>query len=87
MRSKIADQQTNLGQVASEYKAAFREWAEQVGLLQSLTESQPDSWAIDEVRARADAAEAAYRETRNHLACMVAGCSARLAAAHTAIGQ
>jgi hypothetical protein len=76
MSSKTADLQTNLGQVASEYKSAFREWAEQVGLLQSLSESQPDSWVIDEARARADAAEAAYRETRNHLACMVAHCSA-----------
>ncbi len=76
MSSKTADLETNLGQVESEYKTAFREWAEQVGLLQSLSESQPDSWVIDEVRARADAAEAAYRETRNHLACMVAGCSA-----------
>jgi len=76
MSSKTADLETNLGQVESEYKTAFREWAEQVGLLQSLSESQPEGGVIDEVRARADAAEAAYRETRNHLACMVAGCSA-----------
>ena len=73
MNSKTGDQETNVERLTAEYKAAFEEWAAQVGRLQALSESEPDSWAVDEVRAKADAAEAAYRETRDELACVVSG--------------
>jgi hypothetical protein len=70
MSSKTADQEADLQRVKSEYKAAFGEWAAQVGLLQTMSESAPDSPVIEEARARADAAEAVYRETRDELAGM-----------------
>ena len=73
MNSKTEDQEMNVERLTAEYKAAFEEWAAQVGRLQALSESEPDSWVVDEVRAKADAAQAAYRETRDELACMVSG--------------
>ena len=71
MTSKTSDQSNNFGRLKSEYKAAFDEWAAQVSALRMLSEAQSDSHAIDEVRAKADVAEAAYRETRDQLAGMV----------------
>lgn len=65
------DRDENLRRVKSDYKIAFGEWAAQVGRLQTMSESETENLVIDEARARAEAAEAVYRETRDELAGMV----------------
>jgi hypothetical protein len=52
------DRNENLRRVKSDYQTAFGEWAERVG-------------EMEEARARAEAAEVVYRETRDELAEMV----------------
>jgi hypothetical protein len=61
----------DLRRVKSDYKIAFGEWAAQVGRLQSIRQSEEEAPVVDEVRAQAEAAEAAYRETRDQLAGLV----------------
>jgi hypothetical protein len=60
------DRNENLRRVKSNYQVAFGEWAARVGRLRALGEGD-----VGEARAQADAAEAAYRETRDQLARMV----------------
>jgi len=65
------DREAEFRRVQSDYKTAFAEWAAEVELLQAMKESaSSDDRVADKVRARIDAAEAVYRETRDQLARM-----------------
>jgi len=55
--------------VKSDYQAAFGAWVAQVGILQTMSDSEAD--ALGNVRAKARAAEAVYRGTRDELAGMI----------------
>lgn len=62
----LVDQKSLLEPLRADYDAAFRNWAAQVRLLQSVDSGDPrNRGAIDEARRWADEAAAVYREKRN----------------------
>lgn len=63
------DRERHLERLRAEYQEAFEEWALQVGRLQTVSGADPmNCIATKEARQRAEAAENAYRETRDLLA-------------------
>jgi hypothetical protein len=67
-----------LEELWSLYRTAFGEWASQVGRLDVIRRTAPESGVLEGERCRVAAAETRYREIRNRLvdemvACRVAG--------------
>ena len=50
------------------YRAGFQAWASQVGYLDQIQKSVPESGVLQDAQCRTIAAEAGYREVRNRLA-------------------
>ena len=50
------------------YRAAFKEWATQVGVLDHVRQTDGESPARKSAESKTSAAEASYREARNQLA-------------------
>jgi hypothetical protein len=67
MAGKI-NKTTKLEDLRGLYRAAFEEWALQVGRLDRVRESAAESGVLEEAQGRTTAAEAGYRDTRNRLA-------------------
>jgi hypothetical protein len=62
------DRERHLERLRAEYQQAFEEWALQVDRLQTVSGVDPTNCATKEARRRVEAAENAYRETRDLLA-------------------
>jgi hypothetical protein len=67
--SGIIDENANSEQLRRDYKGAFEEWALEVSRLQAITDpdSRSGSGDLDEAKKRAEAAEIAYRDSRDRL--------------------
>ena len=69
MSSGITDENAHSEQLRRDYKGAFEEWALEVSRLQAI--AGPDSGSgsedLHEAKKRAEAAEIAYRDSRDRL--------------------
>jgi hypothetical protein len=66
--SRTADQDGRVERLRADYKGAFDEWALQVSHLRKVKQSVPDSLGEKEAEERAEAAQIAYRDSRDRLA-------------------
>jgi hypothetical protein len=68
MSLRTEDQLDELDQIRASYESAFREWAFQVELLNTMSEAGVDAESIESQQARVAAAKEAYRDSRDRLA-------------------
>jgi len=66
------DYDVDFKKVESDYRAAFGHWVAEMGSLQKLSAGESAS-TEPEIKARVEAAEAVYRETRDQLVGLARG--------------
>jgi len=66
--SGTTEENTHSERLRKDYKGAFDEWALQIGRLQAIaSDGGSDGSVVKEAKARAAAAEIAYRDSRDRL--------------------
>jgi hypothetical protein len=70
----VSDRIKRMEQLRGLYDSAFREWALEMGRFEEARKQDPQDRGVLEAKRRSEAAESAYRTTRDRLAeALVAG--------------